>query len=30
MSIYGWLGILLLGSIALYVLIELKDWLDNQ
>ena len=30
MNLLFWSGILILGSMALYILIELKDWIDKQ
>jgi hypothetical protein len=30
MSFLGWLGILIIGSVVLYGLIELKDWIDKD
>lgn len=30
MNLLFWLGILILGSMAIYILIELKDWIDKQ
>ena len=30
MSFLGWLGILIIGSVAIYGLIEFKDWIDKD
>lgn len=29
MSFIGWLGILILGSVLVYLMIEAKDWFDK-
>ena len=30
LTLIGWLGLLIVGSIVVYCLIELKNWIDDQ
>jgi hypothetical protein len=30
MSFLGWLGILIIGSVFMYLLIAVKDWIDKD
>jgi hypothetical protein len=30
MSFLGWLAVLVVGSVAIYLLIEFKDWVDKD